>query len=145
MGAGLRGIPHALPAAAVVGAHTAVVTAVSRREVEGATPRLGRAALAATTAVAAAAAAVSRTSSRRRRAAALGLLGAYAAVVGGAHAEAARDPSPERIRRAVGAGILGLMPLEAGLIAGAGSLAPAAAVAGLWPVARTLAARRSVT
>ena len=37
LGAGLRGIPSALPAAAVVGAHTAVVTTVSRREVGGAT------------------------------------------------------------------------------------------------------------
>jgi 4-hydroxybenzoate polyprenyltransferase len=41
--------------------------------------------------------------------------------------------------------VLGLMPLEAGLLAGAGALVPAGGVAALWPVARTLARRRSVT
>lgn len=147
MGAGPRGTRRALPAAGVVGAHTAVVTGVSRRETEGATTGIARGALAATAAVAAAAAAVAARRSRSpfRRAAGLGLVGAYAAVVGGAHADAARDPSPERTQRAVGAGILGLMPLEAGMLAGAGAFAPAAAVAGAWPLARSLARRRSVT
>ena len=37
------------------------------------------------------------------------------------------------------------MPLEAGLLAGAGALAPAGGVAALWPLARKLARRRSVT
>ena len=41
LGAGLRGVPRALPAAAVVGAHTAIVTTVSRREVEGGTATPG--------------------------------------------------------------------------------------------------------
>jgi 4-hydroxybenzoate polyprenyltransferase len=141
VGAGLRGVPSALPVAAVVGAHTAVVTTVSRRETGGGTRDLALGALAATAGVASAAAALSR----HRRVAALGLLAAYAGVVGRAHAQAARDPSPERMQRAVGTGILGLMPLEAGLLAGAGALAPAGAVAALWPVARTLARRRSVT
>jgi 4-hydroxybenzoate polyprenyltransferase len=75
----------------------------------------------------------------------LALLGAYATAVGGAYASAARDPSPERLQRAVGAGILGLMPLQATLLAGAGALAPAAAIAGLWPLARSLARRKAVT
>jgi 4-hydroxybenzoate polyprenyltransferase len=81
----------------------------------------------------------------RGRLAALGLLGAYAAVVGRAHADAARDPSPARLQRAVGAGILGLMPLEAGLLAGRGALMPAAGVASLWPLARRAAKKRAVT
>jgi hypothetical protein len=37
------------------------------------------------------------------------------------------------------------MPLEAGLLAGSGALAPAGGVAALWPLARSLARRRSVT
>jgi hypothetical protein len=66
-------------------------------------------------------------------------------VVGRAQAEAVQDPSPARLQRAVGAGILGLIPLEAGLLAGAGALAPAAGVAALWPVARKLSRKRAVT
>ena len=77
--------------------------------------------------------------------AAAGLVGAYATVVGSAHADAARDPSPERLQRAVGASVLGLMPLEAGMLAGAGALVPAGGVAALWPLARSLSRRRSVT
>lgn len=183
MGAGPHGARRALAAAGVVGAHTAVVTSVSRSEAHGATPGVGRAALAATAGVAGAAALVAGRGAgsngtagprpvrsagvgrrlRRfaaagprlsrsdlvgaglRRAAALGLLGAYAAAVGRAHADAARDPSPERLQRAVGVGVLGLMPLEAGLLAGAGALIPAGGVAALWPLARSLARRRSVT
>jgi 4-hydroxybenzoate polyprenyltransferase len=148
MGSGAHGAPAALPAAAVVGAHTAVVTSVSRHEAEGATARIPLTALVATAGVASAAAvlAVRRSAgSAVRRGLSLGLVAAYAGVVGGAHADAAREPSPERLQRAVGAGILGLMPLEAGLLAGAGALAPAAAVAGLWPLARSMARRRSVT
>lgn len=137
---GSGGSPRALPAAAVVAAHTAVVTEVSRREVGGADASVGRRALAATAAIAGTAAVLSRG-----RLAALGLLGAYAAVVGRAHADAAREPTPARLQRAVGAGILGLMPLEAGLLAGRGALVPAAGVAALWPLARRAARRRAVT
>ncbi len=81
----------------------------------------------------------------RRKWSALGLIGAYAAVVGRAHADAIADPSPARMQRAVGAGILGLMPLEAGMLAGTGALAPAAGIAALWPLARRAAKKRAVT
>jgi 4-hydroxybenzoate polyprenyltransferase len=147
MGAGAHGAARALPAAAVVAAHTAVVTEVSRREVEGGSAALATRALAATGAVAAASAGLSlaRAQSWLGRAAALGLVSAYAGVVGRAHADAIADPSPQRLQRAVGTGILGLIPLEAGLLAGAGALGPAAAVASLWPVARKLARKRAVT
>jgi 4-hydroxybenzoate polyprenyltransferase len=37
------------------------------------------------------------------------------------------------------------MPLEAGLLAGTGALVPAGGIAALWPLARTLARRKSVT
>jgi len=147
MGSGAHGASAALPSAAVVGAHIGVTTTVSRSEVQGTGPSLPRAALAATAAVAAVAGAmaVRRGGSRLGMAAAAGLVGAYATAVGSAHADAARDPSPERLQRAVGTSVLGLIPLEAGLLAGAGALVPAGGVAALWPLARTLARRRSVT
>jgi len=147
MGSGAHGARAALPAAAVVGAHIGVTTTVSRSEVQGASPRLPRAALAATLGVAAVAGLIAARASRSALGgiAAAGLVGAYAAAVGSAHADAARDPSPERLQRAVGTSVLGLMPLEAGLLAGAGALVPAGGVAALWPLARSLARRRSVT
>jgi 4-hydroxybenzoate polyprenyltransferase len=147
MGAGAAGATGAAPSAAIVGAHTAVVTGVSRREVEGARPRTALTALGATAAVAAGATglALRRGRSTARRLGALGLFGAYAGMVGSAYGAAAREPSPERLQRAVGAGVLGLMPLQAGLLATAGAGAPAAGVAALWPLARSLARRRSVT
>ena len=147
MGSGAHGARAALPAAAVVGAHIGVTTTVSRSEVQGASPRLPRAALAATVGVAAVAGLIAARASRSALGgiAAAGLVGAYAIAVGSAHADAARDPSPERLQRAVGTSVLGLMPLEAGLLAGAGALVPAGGVAALWPLARSLARRRSVT
>jgi hypothetical protein len=147
MGSGASGAARALPAATVVGAHTAVTTAVSRNEVAGAGPRVGLLALAATGAVAAAAGVVAarQKPSTAATLACGGLVGAYLATVGDAQARAACDPSPARLQRAVGAGILGLMPLEGALVAGSGALAPAVGVAGLWPLARALARRRAVT
>jgi 4-hydroxybenzoate polyprenyltransferase len=141
----------ALPAAAVVGAHTAVVTTVSRREAQGAGPALAGGALAATTAVTGMAAALAhgrlpggRTRSLRR-AAAGALLGAYAGTIARAGGRAVADPSPARLQALVGTGVLALMPLEAGLLAATGPVPAAAAVAGAWPLARHLARRRSVT
>jgi UbiA prenyltransferase family len=147
MGAGARGTRPALPAAAIVGAHTAAITSVSRHEAAGGGGGTVRRAVVATAGVAAAAAAVAMRRSRSPwpRALALGLVGAYAAAVGGAQAEAARDPSPARLQRAVGTGVLGLMPLEAGLLAGANRPARALGVAAIWPLARSLAHRRAVT
>jgi 4-hydroxybenzoate polyprenyltransferase len=145
MGAGAHGAASAVPAATVVAAHIAVVTEVSRREVTGGDPGVPKKALAATLGVAAAGALLSRRAPKLGRAAALGLVGAYAGIVGRAHADAAADPSPARMQRAVGAGILGLIPLEAGLLAGAGAIVPAAGVATLWPIARRAAKKRAVT
>ncbi len=145
MGSGAHGAASALPAAAVVAAHTTVVTEVSRREVTGGDASVPQRALAATVAVAVAGAVVSRRAPRVGRVVALGLVGAYAAIVGRAHADAAADPSPARMQRAVGAGVLGLIPLEASLLAGAGAVVPAAGVAALWPLARQAARKRAVT
>lgn len=133
LGAGPQGARAALPQAAVVGAHTVAVTALSRHEVHGASERVGRAALAGTAAIAlgAAVAIGSRSRSVLGRVAGAALLATYASSVGSAQAGVARDPSPGRIKRAVGAGIMGLMPLEGGLLAGSGAVAAGAAVASL--------------
>ena len=142
---------RAVPAAAVVGAHTAVVTTVSRREAQGAGPGLARGALVATTAVTGAAAALAcgRLRGGRTRGlrlvAAGGLLGLYAGTIARAGGRAMAEPSPARLQELVGAGVLALMPLEAGLLAASGPAPAAAVVAGAWPVARRLARRRSVT
>jgi UbiA prenyltransferase family protein len=142
---------RALPAAAVVGAHTVVVTTVSRREAQGSGPGLAGAALAATTAVTGVAGALARSRLREgrtrglRRAAAVALLGAYAGSIASAGGRAVAEPTPARLQALVGTGVLGLMPLEAGLLAAAGPVPAAAAVAGAWPLARHLARRRSVT
>jgi 4-hydroxybenzoate polyprenyltransferase len=150
VGAGAHGAARALPAAAVVAAHTAIVTEVSSHEVQGtASSRAvpGLAAAVATAAVTAVSAVLSVRAARShaRRAAALALLGTYAVAVGGAQADTVQDPSPARVQDAVSAGILGLILLEAGLLAGAGSLRLAAGLATLWPLGRALARRRAVT
>jgi 4-hydroxybenzoate polyprenyltransferase len=144
---GAGGSRDAVPAATVVGAHTAVITAVSRREVSGAGTRLPAAALAGTAAVSAAALALGlrRARSAAARIASLALIGGYAGACASAHAAAMRDPSPERLQRAVGTGVLGLMPLEAGLLASEGAPAKAGALTVMWRLARGLARRSSVT
>src|SRR5207253_11457747 len=78
LGAGAAGLRRALPAASVVGAHTLVVTAVSRREASGGGALLPAAALAGTVGVAALAPRA-RPAGRApwRRAVAGGLLGVY--------------------------------------------------------------------
>ena len=146
-GAGPDGAARALAPAAVIAGHTAVVTAVSRREAEGATAGLPLAALAGTSVVAAAGGAVALRGAGRTPAGAIAaaLLAAYAGAVGAGYARAARDPSPHRLQRAVGGGVLGLVPLQAALLAGTGRRAAALGVAALWPLARRLSARRSVT
>jgi 4-hydroxybenzoate polyprenyltransferase len=143
---------RALPAAAVVGAHTAVITTVSRSEALGATPDLPRAAAAATAAVAVAAGGLALAGARRSRrapltaAASLCLLGAYVTSNARAQAAAAAAPTAENLQRVVGTGILGFIPLQAALAGAAGAHpAPVATVAATWPLARRLARRRSPT
>jgi len=144
MGSGTRGAAAALPAAAVVTAHITMVTEVSRQEVTGGDPTVSKRALAGTAVVASAGALLAR-GPKVSKAAAIGLVGAYGAFVGRAHVDAIAEPTPARLQKSVGAGIMGLMPLEAGLLAGSGSLGPAAGVAALFPLARKMAKRRKVT
>lgn len=147
LGASGGSLARALPAAGVVGAHTVVVTGLSRHEAEGGDPQAARGALIGTVGVTAAALALA---ARRRGGqwpltTALGLLAMYAGNVGAAQDRARRQPDAATVQRAVGAGVLGLIPLQAGLIALHGRLRAAAAVAALWPLARRLARRRAVT
>jgi 4-hydroxybenzoate polyprenyltransferase len=152
LGAGTGRLREALPPAAMVGAHTLAVTALSRREVTGGGPALPATSLATTGAVALAAAAwpVARRGPGRaahllRQVAGAGLLGFYVSTAGRAQLAAVADPGADRIRRAVGAGILSLIPLQASLAARTGALPTAAAVAAGFPLARRLSRKVSPT
>ncbi len=149
---GSLGSRESWPAAGVVGGHTFLITVVSRREAQGGTGELALASLAGTAAVTAAAAklAFKRTGPKLlgrpvRQAASALLLGAHAVSMGKAEFKALHKPSAENLQRVVGAGVLGLMPLEAGMLAGAGGIGKAATLAAGWRLARRLARRRAVT
>jgi UbiA prenyltransferase family len=139
----------ALPAAAVVGAHTAIVTTVSRSEAQGAGPELPRTAARATAGVAVAAGGLALRGAKRgplMLAASLALLGAYTVSNARAQAAAVNEPTAANLQKVVGTGILGLMPLQAGLAGAAGAHpAPVGTIAAAWPLARRLARRRSPT
>jgi hypothetical protein len=149
---GSLGSRKSWPAAGVVGGHTFLITVVSRREAQGGTRELALGSLAGTAAVTAAAAklALKGTGSKPlgrsvRQAASALLLGAHALSMGKAEFKAIREPSAENLQRVVGAGVLGLMPLEAGMLAGAGGIGKAATLAAGWRFARQLSRRRAVT
>src|SRR5215204_6788623 len=149
---GSLGSRKSWPAAGVVGGHTFLITVVSRREAQGGTRELALVSLASTAAVTAAAAklALKGTGSKPlgrpvRQAAAALLLGAHAVSMGKAEFKAIREPSAENLQRVVGAGVLGFMPLEAGMLAGAGGIGKAATLAAGWRFARQLSRRRAVT
>lgn len=127
-----------------------MITTVSRREAQGGTKELAFSAVAGTTLTTAAAAGLalgrSRTAGGKiRRVVALGLLGAHAASMARVELKAVQRPSAKNLQRVVGAGVLGLMPLEGGMLAGAGAVGKAVALAAGWRVARRLAQKRSVT
>ena len=137
----------ALPALAVTG-HTIAVTALSRGEVHGSRPAVAATALAGTLGIASL---VGARAGRRAgrgivvRAATAALAATYAVAVGRAQAGAIQHPDAGTVRRATGAGIRGLIPLQAALSAGAGSLPSAAALMAAGPVARVAARKISPT
>lgn len=98
--------------AALLAAHTAGVTLLSRGEVHGTSPTVARAATGATVATAAVAAL------RDRRPLGAALAATYAVAVGRAQAAAVTSPDAGTVRRATGAGIRGMIPLQAALLAG---------------------------
>ncbi|HTJ39308.1 MAG TPA: UbiA family prenyltransferase [Dactylosporangium sp.] len=125
--------------ATVVFAHTYTVTALSRSEVDGATPALPKATLVGTAAVAASAAA------SRRALVPAALAGWYAYRYGAPQLAAVRNPDAARVRASVGAGILNLPALQGALTARAGRPLTGIAVAAVAPLARLLSRRVSPT
>lgn len=128
----------ALPAALVVGAHTYLLTVLSRHEVAGTGHRLPAGTLTATLALAAA-------TGRGRGRVPKALTAWYAARFGRAQARAAADPSARHIRAAVGTGIVALPALQGALTARAGAPGAGLVVASAAPVARVLATKVSPT
>ncbi|MCX4965867.1 UbiA family prenyltransferase [Streptomyces sp. NBC_00654] len=164
----------AAPAAALLGAHTYAVTAVSRNEAQGGSTTAPLAALGATAAFGLAVAggrhraggpsqAPGRSGPGHHpggpprttpvpasvlvpdRLLAAALAAAYLRTAAPPLLHAALNPSPALTQRAVGGGIRAMIPLQAALAARAGAPAAALAVMGLVPVARKLARKVSPT
>ena len=149
LGAAGGDVRAALPAAAAVGAHTVVVTAVSRQEAEGGGSGVPMVATLATAALSAGvgAASVRANVGGRSGAALAGATAAagYGAFVGSGYLAAAVTPDAANVQKAVGKGVLGAMALQASLLAARGAHLRALVVGSGLPVARALARRRSVT
>ena len=157
LGASAGGLPalgRALAPAALLAAHTAGVTALSRGEVHGTTAATARGALGVTAAVAAlvpvlagARAGTGRTTRQGRLAAgiAVAAAGAYASSVGRAQAAAVGDPGATTARRATVAGIRGMVPLQSALVASAGEAGTAVALGALSWAARSATRKGSPT
>lgn len=161
LGASRGRLLAAVPAATLVAAHTATLTVVSQDEVRGGDAAVPHLALRRSRSVAAAAAALTalqalqelRRSGSERGPVELLLPPAlsgvfllrYAGSVGAGYRAAATEPSAENLQRAVGGAVLGSAALQAGLLAGAGALPQAVAVAATRPLATALARRRGVS
>jgi 4-hydroxybenzoate polyprenyltransferase len=138
LGSGAARAGRALPRAGAIGIHALALTALSRGEVHGAGRLTAGAPVAATI--------VLTALSGRGASATAGVLAAgYAASVLPAQLKAARDRTAGSIRRAVGTGILGTVPLQAVLLARAGTPLAAVVVAALWPLARAASRRVAAT
>lgn len=136
---------HALPAAAAVGAHTLMITMVSRHEADGAGAGLPAGALVGTAAISALTGVTLHHNAPRNSGPALALLAAKAAVVAAAEARAILHPGPASLQRVVAEGILAMLPLQGALLAGCGHRRSAALAALTWPLARRLGRRVSPT
>ncbi|AYY14771.1 4-hydroxybenzoate polyprenyltransferase [Actinobacteria bacterium YIM 96077] len=138
LGAGERWRDAAGPAAAVA-THTVAVTGLSRGEVHGSSPAVGKLAVAGT-AAAATAAAASRSGRKPLSRVAAGILSAtYATVVGRHQLDASRTPDAPTVRRATGTGVRGVILLQSALAARSGALGTAAAILAAGPAARIAA------
>ncbi|MFF3339934.1 UbiA family prenyltransferase [Streptomyces flavidovirens] len=153
--AGDAGLRDALAAAAMLGAHTYAVTAVSRRETQGGSTAAPLAALA-TAAVLATLAARKRPAPAPTRHKVVRIacqLATPATLAATAYfrtaakplLHAALNPSPPLTQRAVGGGIRAMIPLQAALAARSGAVGAGAALMGLVPIARKLSRKVSPT
>lgn len=148
LGTSRGGIRRSLVPALVIGAHTYNVTNVSRQETTGGDPEVVTRALVRTQALAGIVTYLIGTTRRRKPIAKLlGIksLGMYVLPIADAAQVAVDEPTPENTQRFVGTGVLGVVPLQAALINAAGRSAIAGAIATLWPLAKTLSHKRSVT
>lgn len=138
-GAG-RVAPAALPPAALLAAHTAAVTHVSRHEVDGGSRAAPLAALVTTAGVAAAVARPGPEAGTAR-----GCAASYLCTAAPALTRAARQPTGEHTRAGVIAGLQALVPLQAGLAARAGATTPVPVLLTLLGAARRLSRKVSPT
>ena len=163
LGAAAGGVPalrRALAPAALLAAHTAGLTALSRGEVHGTSPATARGAVGVTAVVAAlvpvlAAARADPGPGRGRpgdsrdawmaTAVAVAAAAAYAGSVGRAQAAAVSDPGAVTARRATVAGIRGMVPLQSALVASAGEAGAALALGALSWAARSATRKGSPT
>ncbi|WP_353952366.1 SCO3242 family prenyltransferase [Knoellia sp. S7-12] len=169
LGAAAGGLPalrHAVAPAALLAAHTAGVTALSRGEVHGTKPETARGAVSLTAVVStlvpvlASSRALTLDRSRPEARAgqgrgsrdgwvamgvAIAAATAYASSVGRAQAAAATDPGAATTRRATVAGIKGMVPLQSALVASAGEARAALALGALSWAARSAMRKGSPT
>ncbi|MEO7270298.1 MAG: SCO3242 family prenyltransferase [Knoellia sp.] len=162
LGAAAGGLPalrRAIAPAALLAAHTAGVTALSRGEVHGTRPTIARGAVGVTAVVTslvpvlASSRRVGRMGRQGRQgragwvanAVAIGAATAYASSVGRAQSAAVTDPGAATARRATVAGIRGMVPLQSALVASAGEAGAAVALGALSWVARSATRKGSPT
>jgi UbiA prenyltransferase family len=139
----------ALAPAGVIGAHTLLITLVSREEAEGASRQLATGALAGvaltTTAAATLVARAGRPGGTVGRALQFGSIAIYASVMTQAGIGALRGGDAASAQRFVGAGVFANMPLQAALLAARGRAAQSVAVLGFWQLGRRLGRKVAVT
>jgi hypothetical protein len=140
---------RALAPAGVIGAHTLLITLVSRDEARGASRELATGALAGVALTTAAAATLVTRAGRPGgtvgRALQLGSVAVYASVMTHAGIGALRGGDAASAQRFVGAGVFANMPLQAALLAARGRAAQAVAVLGCWQLGRRLGRKVAVT
>jgi 4-hydroxybenzoate polyprenyltransferase len=148
MGASPGGVPalrRALPAAALVTAHTAGVTALSRGEVHGTSSTTARRVAVVSGLVAAASALRPTGAGAFSRAVSIGAAALYASQAVRAQAEAVRNPDGPTVRRATGSGIRAIVPLQAAQVAASGRPVLGAALTASLPLGRAAMRRVSPT
>ncbi len=147
LGAGGPGRGADVPAA-LLAAHTAGVTLLSRGEVHGSTATTAAMATAGTALTAAAAgfsggrrdrAPCPRGPRIRRRVLTLALAATYGVTVGRAQAAAVSRPDAGTVRAATGAGIRGMIPLQSTLLAAHGAPRSALGLLAMGPVVKAAA------
>jgi hypothetical protein len=139
----------ALAPAGVIGAHTLLITLVSREEAEGASRQLAIGALAGVALTTAAAATLVARAGQPGgavgRTLQFGSVAVYAAIMTRAGIGALQGGDAASAQRFVGAGVFANMPLQAAMLAARGRAAQAVAVLGSWQVGRQLGRKVAVT